>query len=99
MLAAVVARLRGFPFWPWLVFYAVVDVILAGEEISWGTGQILLDLNDPNFASKYNRPTTLHHFLPGVGPIIIFFVIVAVFRVAYPAIRARWKTPMAIGFL
>ncbi len=83
----------------WLLVYAFADVVLAGEEISWGTGQILLDLNDPSFESKYNSPTTLHHFLPGVGPIIIFFVIVAIFRLAYPIIRARLKAPMAVGFL
>lgn len=73
----------------WLVVYALADVVLAGEEISWGTGQIL----------QYNPQTTLHHFLPGVGPIVVFFVIVAVFRLFYPAIRRLLKAPMAIGFL
>ena len=83
----------------WLVVYALADVVLAGEEISWGTGQILLNLDDPNFETRYNPTTTLHHVLPGVGPIAIFFVIVAVFRIFYPAIRRLLKAPMAIGFL
>jgi hypothetical protein len=44
----------------WLIAYAVADVVLAGEEISWGRGQLLLDLDDPSFATKYNPTTTLH---------------------------------------
>ena len=83
----------------WLIAYALVDVVLAGEEISWGTGQLLLDLDDPNFETKYNPQTTLHHVLPGAGPIVIFFVIVAVFRVGYPIIRWLTRAPMSIGFL
>jgi len=83
----------------WLVVYALADVVLAGEEISWGTGQILLNLDDPSFETKYNPHTTLHHLLPGVGPIVIFFLIVAVFRLFYPAVRRLLKAPMAMGFL
>jgi len=56
----------------WLIVYAVTDIVLAGEEISWGTGQILLNLDDPSFETKYNPQMTLHHFLPGIGPIVIF---------------------------
>jgi hypothetical protein len=84
----------------WLIAYAVAEVVLAGEEISWGRGQLLLNLDDPNFATKYNPTTTLHnHLLPGVGPVVVFFVIIAVFRLLYPVIRARLKAPMAVGFL
>ena len=83
----------------WLVVYALTDIFLAGEEISWGTGQILLDLDDPNFTTKYNPTTTLHHFLPGVGPIIIFFIVVAIFRLFYPWMRRHLDVPMSIGFL
>jgi hypothetical protein len=84
----------------WLITYAVADVVLAGEEISWGRGQLLLDLDDPSFATKYNPTATLHnHLLPGVGPVVVFFVIIAAFRLFYPVIRARLKAPMAVGFL
>src|SRR5205814_9159683 len=51
------------------------------------------------FVTKYNPQTTLHHFLPGFGPIVIFFVIVAAFRLFHPAIRGLLKAPMPIGFL
>jgi hypothetical protein len=83
----------------WLALYAVVDVVLAGEEVSWGTGQILLDLADPDFVSRYNRPTTIHHFLPGVAPIIVFFVVVGLFRLFYSRVRAGLGVPMSVGFL
>ena len=83
----------------WLIAYALADVVLAGEEVSWGRGQWLLDLDVPDFANKYNPQTTLHHVLPGAGPIIIFFVIVAIFRVFYPVIHRRLRVPMSVGFL
>ena len=82
----------------WLALYAVIDVVLAGEEVSWGRGQLLLDLSDPDFLSRYNRPTTLHHFLPGVAPIIIFFVVVALSRLFHARLRGPLAIPMAVGF-
>jgi hypothetical protein len=92
-LAATGARRR------WLFVYALADVVLAGEEVSWGQGQWLLDLDVPDFTNKYNPQTTLHHVLPGVGPIIIFFVIVALLRVCHPLTQRYLGLPMSVGFL
>jgi hypothetical protein len=84
----------------WLVSFVLADVVLAGEEVSWGQGQWLLDLDVPDFVNKYNPTTSLHnHILPGVGPIVVFFAIVFLFRVFYPLIQRFWHVPMPIGFL
>lgn len=82
----------------WLAAFAVADVVLAGEEVSWGRGQILLDLNDPNFVTRYNPQNALHSFLPGFVPILGFFVIVAALRVV-PGLRTGLRLPIPVGFL
>lgn len=85
----------------WFVVYALVMLLLAGEETNYGRGTILLDLADPNFAASYNpQHGNLHNVLPEAYiPVAGFFVIVGVLRVFHRSIVGRLRLPMPRGFL
>ena len=85
----------------WFVVYALVMLVLAGEETNYGRGTLLLDLADPNFAASYNpQQGNLHNFLPEAYiPVAAFFVILAVLRVFHGPLVGWLGLPMPRGFL
>ena len=86
----------------WLGVYAVIELVLAGEETNYGTGTLFLDLADPDFASHYNPQSgNIHNaVLPhALVPITIFFAICLVLRLFYAQIVPRLRLPMSQDFL
>ena len=84
----------------WLGVYAVIELVLAGEETNYGTGTLFLDLADPDFARNYNPQGHNHHNLLVVAyiPVLGLLIVCAVLR-RYPSIAARLKLPMSKDFL
>ena len=85
----------------WFAVYAVATLILAGEETNYGTGTLILDLRDPNFASTYNpQANNLHNFLiEAYIPVLALGVMCAVLRVFYDALCRGLRLPMSKDFL
>ena len=84
----------------WLAVFAGAELVLAGEELHWFKGQIVLDLGDPDLARRYNPDhAALHSGLPGWLPILGFFIVILVLRLGHCFIVPRLRLPMPVGFL
>lgn len=84
----------------WLAVFAGLEVVLAGEEIHWFKGQVVLDLNDPDLARRYNPDhAALHSGMPGWVPMLGFFIVVLFLRLFHRIILPRLRLPVAVGFL
>jgi len=85
----------------WFALYALAMFVLVGEETNYGTGTLLLDLDDPNFAETYNlQANNLHNFLiEAYIPVLALGVICLVLRLAYARIVPRLRLPMSKDFL
>jgi hypothetical protein len=85
----------------WFGLYALVELVLAGEETNYGTGTLFLDLADPNFAQNYNpQAHNLHNYLiEAYIPVLGLGIICAVLRACYPQIIPRLRLPMSKDFL
>lgn len=81
--------------------YAVLGVgclILAGEELNWGQGMLVLDLDDPAFETRYNpQGGTLHSSVHPLVPVLGLIAGAGGLRLAAP-----WSlrfVPLPLGFL
>jgi hypothetical protein len=82
----------------WFVVFGVGCLVLAGEELNWGRGMLILNLDDPEFTAHYNiQAGNLHNFAHPLVPILVFVGLAAVLRLAAP-----WSlrlVPLPTGFL
>jgi hypothetical protein len=85
----------------WLGVYAVVELVLVGEETNYGTGTLFLDLTDPNFAANYNpQRNNLHNLLiEAYIPVLGLVIICAVLRRYRAQTIERFGLPMSVDFL
>jgi hypothetical protein len=85
----------------WFGVYAVVELVLVGEETNYGTGTLFLDLTDPDFAKNYNpQQNNLHNLLiEAYIPVLALIIICAVLRRYGPQIVERFRLPMSKDFL
>ena len=94
-------RCRGRSERAWLAMYAVVELVLVGEETNYGTGTLFLDLGAPDFATTYNpQRNNLHNllieaYIPVLGLVVICFVL----RRYHGQIVERLRLPMSRDFL
>ncbi len=99
-LAAAVSSPPGSRRKYWFFFFALVELVLAGEEINYGRGMIFLNLDDPQFATRYNPQSgTLHSWLLPEIPVFGFFVVVGVVRLCFHRLSLRKHIPIPVGFL
>lgn len=107
LLGAIVFALCALQRWratskrAWFGVYAVVELVLLGEETNYGTGTLFLDLTAPDFASTYNpQRNNLHNLLiEAYIPVLAFVVICAVLRRYGAQILTRLQLPMSRDFL
>jgi hypothetical protein len=84
----------------WLLAFALASLGLVGEETNYGQGMLWLNLNDPNFESRYNPQFgTLHNLVPAFVPILAFFVLVGGARILHRRIVEATSLPVPAGFL
>jgi len=84
----------------WLLAFAVACLVLLGEEVNYGAGMLVLNLNDPEFATRYNpQHGALHTLVPAWVPILAFFLIVGGVRVFHGRLRRIMRLPVPLGFL
>ena len=97
-LRLALASREGKPRRAWLALFGVGSLILAGEELNWGRWMLVLNLDDPEFAARYNlQGGNLHNFLPALVPVLAFLGLAGLLRVAAP-----WSlglVPLPVGFL
>jgi hypothetical protein len=83
----------------WLVVFSAGALLLLGEETNYGGAMLMLDLDAPDFAERYNPQSgTLHNVGPYYLPLIVYFVLVAALRLR-PRLRRRLRLPLPEGFL
>lgn len=82
-------------------FFAVLAIgslVLAGEELNWGRGMLVLNLDDPWFDARYNiQGGNLHNAVDAAVPILVFVGLAGGLR-----ITAHWSlrlVPIPAGFL
>lgn len=82
----------------WFVLFGVGCLVLAGEELNWGRGMLILNLDDPEFEAHYNiQGGNLHNFMDAIVPILVFIGLAAALRMTAP-----WSlrlVPLPKGFL
>lgn len=82
----------------WLALFGVGFLILAGEELNWGRGMLILNLDDPEFAARYNlQGGNLHNVFHAPVPVLAFLGLAGGLRMAAP-----WSlrlVPLPVGFL
>lgn len=82
----------------WFAVFAVGSLVLAGEELNWGRGMLVLNLDDPWFNARYNiQGGNLHNAVDAVVPILVFVGLAGGLR-----ITAHWSlriVPVPVGFL
>jgi hypothetical protein len=85
----------------WLGVYAVVELVLVGEETNYGRGTLILNLADPNFAQTYNpQAENLHNYLiEAYIPVLGLGIVCAVLRWKYATLVPRLGLPMRKDFL
>jgi hypothetical protein len=82
------------------VAFALAELVLAGEEVNYGGGMLFLNLDDPEFASRYNpQHGAIHNLVPAFFPVLTFFIIVAGLRIFHRQIRRITPLPIPLGFL
>lgn len=82
----------------WFAIFGVGCLFLAGEELNWGRGMLILNLDDPQFALRYNiQGGNVHNVVPALVPILVFIGLAAGLRLTAP-----WSlrlVPLPAGFL
>jgi hypothetical protein len=82
----------------WFAIFAIGSLALAGEELNWGRGMLVLNLDDPWFDARYNtQGGNLHNAVDAVVPVLVFAGLAGGLR-----ITAHWSlrlVPIPAGFL
>ena len=83
---------------PWFILFGVGCLFLAGEELNWGRGMLILNLDDPQFETRYNiQGGNLHNVVPAIVPVAVFIFLAGALRIA-----GNWSlrlVPVPVGFL
>lgn len=83
----------------WFLVFALACLVLAGEEVNYGEGMLILNLEDPEFASRYNpQHGSLHNLAPAFVPILAFFLLMGGVRIFYRRIQQITRVPVPLGF-
>ncbi|MBM4440596.1 MAG: TVP38/TMEM64 family protein [Candidatus Rokubacteria bacterium] len=98
---AAAARPRRSPRRRWLLLFAVTNLVLLGEETNYFQGMVILDLDHPDFATRYNpQAGNLHNLIPlAFAPVLVFFLGALGLRLAYDRLVPRLGLPIPVGFL
>jgi len=82
----------------WYFFFGAGCLVLVGEELNWGQGMLVLDLDDPAFEARYNiQGGNLHNLFGPLVPALLFVGLAVGLRILAP-----WSiqfVPLPVGFL
>jgi hypothetical protein len=82
----------------WHFLFGAGCLVLAGEELNWGRGMLVLNLDDPAFEARYNiQGGNLHNLFGPLVPVLLFVGLAGGLR-----ITAFWSlqfVPLPVGFL